>query len=179
MIKLWFILFCVLCLHNDEDVISWNETYKLSWSDFKGEPNIETDAVATTASGITFSYALKKTGSQIISFKSLVKAHFYPEKSWYKSEQTDAHILSHEQHHFNITELHTRKFRQKITILEPSINLKSDLEKLHEEANIDLSNMQQRYDEETDYSRNFEQQQIWQEHIQFELDKLAEFQSKN
>ena len=49
---------------------------KLSWENFKGEPKTDTDAVAVTASGITFSYSMSRSESRIVDFSATVEAHF-------------------------------------------------------------------------------------------------------
>ena len=120
------IALCLIILHKDEPTITWSESYKLSWQDFKGPILSNTDAVATTASGITFSYSIKRSSDRIMGFQSNIHAHFYPEKSWYKPNDADAHILAHEQFHFNITELFARKFRDRVSHLKVSQNLESE-----------------------------------------------------
>lgn len=167
----------MLMLHKDEATIPWSETYKLSWDDFQGPPKQDSDAVATTASGITFSYSIKKTSKRIVSFKTQISAHFYPEKSWYKPNHADNHILAHEQFHFNITELHARKFRQRVSELPVTQSLSTVLDHIHQEINTELSALQEKYDAETNFSRNFEQQALWQKYIEGELAKLAKFKS--
>ena len=176
-LRFLLISFCILTLHKDETTISWSESHKLSWNDFKAPAKTNTDAVATTASGITFSYSIKKTSKRIVGFKTKIFAHFYPEKSWYRAEQADNHILAHEQFHFNITELHARKFRQRVAQLQASSSLKAELEIIHKEINIELSNLQELYDAETDFSRNYEFQSHWQNHIETELAKLDDYKS--
>lgn len=178
MIRALFICFCILTLHNDEVTITWNESYNLSWSDFQGPAKVDTDAVATTASGITFSYSIKKSSKRIVGYKTKIFAHFYPEKSWYRPEHADKHILAHEQFHFNITELHARKFRQRVAQIAISSSLNTQLDKIHQDINKELSKLQEQYDAETDFSRNFEQQARWQKYIQDELDKLSKYKSK-
>ena len=162
-------------LHKDEVTIPWSESYKLAWSDFQGPEKLDSDAVATTASGITFSYSIKKTSTRNVSFQTQVDAHFYPEKSWYKPHLADSHILSHEQYHFNITELFARKFRQRVAQVEVSQGLSSALDKIHEDINSELSDFQELYDADTNYSRNFEQQAIWQKRIDDALENTSKF----
>ncbi|MDO6597637.1 DUF922 domain-containing protein [Oceanihabitans sp. 2_MG-2023] len=177
-LRCFFIIFCILTLHKEESTIAWSESYTLSWDDFKGPIKKDTDAVATTASGITFSYSIKKTSVEVVGFKTKIQAHFYPKKSWYKPEQADNHILAHEQFHFNITELHTRKFRQRVAQLQVSSNISKQLDKIHQEINQELSSLQKQYDAETDFSRNYEMQSHWQNHIETELAKLDNYKSK-
>ena len=111
------LVFCVTSSVNDEVTIQWNASKKLSWSDFKGPVQIDADAVAVTASGITFSYAVRQTDGRFTSFDGQVDAFFYPEKSWYIKEKGNDHILAHEQLHFDITELHARLFRYQMAQL--------------------------------------------------------------
>ncbi|MDO5981113.1 DUF922 domain-containing protein [Flavivirga spongiicola] len=157
--------------------MSWNESYKLSWSDFKDAPNKHVSAVAVTASGITFGFSVSTTDDQVVGFTSEVHAHFYPEKSWYKKEQADSHVLDHEQLHFDITELHARKFRQRIDQVKISNSVRDQLKSIHNTINKELSQLQNRYDSETNYSRNVDAQTKWKIYITNELKKLAKYKS--
>ena len=75
MFKYVFICLGFFLLHSDVmEELSWSENYKLNWDDFKGQPNQDTDAVAVTASGITFSYSINKRDDKVYGFKTLVKA---------------------------------------------------------------------------------------------------------
>lgn len=177
MTKFIFILCCLFLSIEEENMISWNEAYKLSWQDFKGQPKFEIDAVATTASGITFKYGITHNSSGIVGYNTTVKAHFYPKKSWYKPERASDYILSHEQLHFDITELHARIFRFQIKDLELKINLKEQLEFKHKNIIEALSIMQDKYDTESDFSRNPELQAKWQKYVQAELEKLETYKS--
>ncbi len=176
MTKIVFILCCFLCVQ-DEPIISWDETYKLGWDNFRASPNHQESAAAITASGITFGFSIKRTNARVVSFTSDVHAHFYPEQSWYKKDIADTHVLRHEQLHFDITELYARKFRQRINQLSISNNLQSALKNIHNNINEELEQLQGRYDEETDYSRNFEAQAKWQAYITGELKKLSKYKS--
>lgn len=177
MYKIFLIFAAVLCFHSDTSEISWNENYKLTWQDFKGKPNLETDAVAVTASGITFGYSIKKSSTKgITGFQTTVFAHFYPEHSWCKKDDVDNHVLAHEQLHFDITELNVRYFREKISKLKVSNNIADVLNGIHEETNEELSAMQQRYDNESEYSINKEGQSKWSTFVGEELKRLKQFQ---
>ncbi|MFL0352365.1 hypothetical protein [Xanthomarina sp. GH4-25] len=161
----------------EKPTILWNDSIKLSWNDFKDQPDLNTDVVAITASGMTFQYSIKKSNNQIVGFTSKVVTLFYPDKSWYKPERATAHILSHEQLHFDITELYVRKFRKQISQIIVSENLAENLDSLHLQIQKDLKNRQNLYDTETDYSRHVETQAKWQEQIGMELSNLSNFKS--
>ncbi len=179
MVKLLLVLCPFLLIQQDEPVISWSESYTLSWSDFKAKPNNSIEAVALTASGITFGMSISKTDNEVVSFKANIQAHFYPEKSWYKSDRADANILAHEQLHFNITELFVRKFRQRIEHLKVSNSVRDKLKTIHKTINKELSQMQDEYDTETNHSRNIEMQAKWKNLVSEELKMFYKYKSGN
>ena len=171
-------LFLLKPATSDEVTISWSDSKKLTWSDFKGAVDEHTDAVAVTASGITFSFSVSQSNGQFVDFKAEAQAHFYPEKSWYLEAKGDDHILAHEQLHFDITELHVRQLRYNISRIIVSQNIKQDLRHVHEQANKNLAVMQNDYDTQSDNSINKEQQALWSTFVKTELDKYKDFRSK-
>jgi hypothetical protein len=170
-------MFLFIGNNTNEETMTWNETRKLTWADFKANPNLLSDAAALTASGITFGYSVKTSGKRIIDFTTSVEAHFYPNKSWYLKDKSDAYILKHEQLHFDITELYARKFRQQLTRLVVNQNLKDQLNRLHKTINEALNETQKRYDAQSNHSINSEMQQQWQSFIATELAALDQFKA--
>ena len=177
MYKLLIFCFGLLLFQGDKTEFSWNENVKLTWKDFQGKPNLDSDAVAVTASGITFSYSIKKTETRVLSFKTIIKADFYPEHSWCKKEEVDNHVLGHEQLHFDITELHARLFKQKVATLKPSNNVAEHLQQYHKEIDTALETMQKAYDNESNYSINKEGQALWKAYVAKELKRLHKYKS--
>ena len=178
--KMLFLSLFLCFVSSDHGVtLSWREDLKLTWDDFQGEKNVENDAVAVTASGITFSYAVRKANSRIVGFKSMIEADFYPEKSWVVKELADDYILAHEQLHFDITELHVRKLRKLISEVKISRNLDRDLNTLHENMNKALATMQNQYDTETNNSIDKVAQAKWIVYVAKELKKYKAFKSKD
>lgn len=165
--------------HNTEPVVSWRDSYLLTWQDFRAKPKHNVSAVATTASGITFGFSVREKGARVISFATEVHAHFYPEQSWYKPEWANNHVLAHEQLHFDITELFARKFRKRISLLKTTNNVASRLRAIHKSINEELATFQNEYDSETDFSRNVAVQLQWDADIKRELKKLDHFKSKS
>jgi len=163
---------------SNEETISWNASQKLTWADFKANPDANSGAVALTASGITFGYSVKTSGKRIIDFTASVEAHFYPNKSWYVKEKGDDYILGHEQLHFDITELYVRMFREKLSLLKPNQNLKDQLQKLHIAINEALNETQKRYDAQSNHSINTEMQKQWEVFIATELKKFENYKSQ-
>ncbi len=179
MIRCFLILCCFSLLHSDKDVISWNETYKLSWSDFEAAPKVGIDAVALTASGITFNYSSTQSEEKGNTYNTNVEAHFYPEKSWYKPNKATAYILSHEQLHFDIAELYARKFRQRISNNTFTKDIASELNKLYGIIDKELEQTQNKYDSETEHSINTTMQEKWSNYVKTELKKLSKYKSAN
>jgi len=161
----------------DSPTLSWQVDYRLEWSDFKGAPKPKSNAAAVTASGISFSYHIKTTDTELIEYTYTVYADFYLEKSWYLKDRVTANILNHERLHFDITELFARKFRQRIKNTTFTLDIKNQMEGLHDTINAELEVMQQAYDSETDHSQNIKKQKEWQAKIILELNKLAYYSS--
>ena len=176
------IIIFLLCFNSwsqneDLKIIGWNENRPLNWSDFEDKPISNSSAAALTASGITFSYSIEKEEDEIVDFRTEVTCLFYPEKSWVKLNLANDYILKHEQLHFNITELHARKFRKAISELKVSSKLKNKLNNLYDTINKASSEMQKRYDAETNHSINKEEQEKWHLYITSELEILEDFKS--
>lgn len=176
------LIFCFIFLfvgeNSNEETMTWDQSRKLTWADFKANPNLSSDAVALTASGITFGYSVKTSGRQIIGFSTSVEAHFYPNKSWYLKEKGNDNILRHEQLHFDITELYARQFREQIMRLEVNQNVKEQMTRLHATINEALNETQKRYDKQSNHSINIEMQKQWENFIADELKKLDQFKSQ-
>jgi len=157
------------------DSMRWNENYKLTWEDFKAQPRSQVDAVALTVSGISFSYSLSQNNDGDYNYQTFVEAHFYPEKSWYKPEVSNSHILVHEQLHFDLTELYARKLRKRIAETSFTEQIRYELNQLNDDINEALEIAQNKYDFETNHSINIEAQKQWEDYITNELKKLRAF----
>ncbi len=155
------ILFAPLvCLGQEEAPIAWDPQRKLSWSDFRGTPFKTAWAAATTASGISYEYTGKETEAGFeLEFR--IVTYFYPDKSWYQPKLCDEHVLSHEQLHFDISELYARKFRRQLSDKTFSKNAKAEVKAIYNKVLTELSAFQSRYDHETNYSRDPEKQLAW------------------
>lgn len=147
-----------------EEVIPWSAERKLQWSDFKGSYFKTEWAAATTASGISYSFSsYQKDGQWYLDF--LVSCEFYPDKSWYQPELCDSVILSHEQLHFDISELFARKMRKRLAESRFTKHVKAEVKAIYKDILHELSNFQNKYDHETNFSRDFEKQVLWNKKI--------------
>lgn len=153
-----------------EEGILWDFSKRLTWSDFRGKIPPAAVPAATTASGISYKYSANLIHHEVeLDFE--VNAFFYPNESWYKPEICDDLILSHEQLHFDISELFARKMRDKLKRTSFSDNVKAEIRKIYKEILKELEDFQDLYDWETSFSRNAEKQLEWNKKIAEALDK--------
>jgi len=157
----------------EEAVIRWEPDLRLAWADFRGVPPAGKRIAATTASGLSYSYTARG-GPDGYELDFTVDTFFYPDKSWYHPELCNARVLSHEQLHFDISELFARRLRRRLSQTGFSGRVKAEVRKIFEQVNQELSEFQDRYDRETDFSRNPEAQQAWNQAMSKLLSKTPE-----
>ncbi|MFD0798000.1 DUF922 domain-containing protein [Maribacter chungangensis] len=145
----------------DFETVSWKAEERLSWDDFRGDVPQNARAAAITASGITYSFSTSGTKDNIqVDFK--IDTFFYPAKSWYQPALCDSVILSHEQLHFDISELFARKFKKRLENEKFTYGtVKARVKLIYREINEELANFQQLYDKETNFSRDGAKQEEW------------------
>ncbi len=149
----------------DLEEMLWSSERRLTWEDFRGEVPRGSGAAATTASGITYQFSSIETqGGMEVDF--VVSAFFYPEKSWYKPSICNELVLSHEQLHFDISELYARKMRDVLRKTRFTKNVKAEIRAIYKRILKELDFFQNRYDKETNFSRDREKQLIWNSKIQ-------------
>lgn len=163
----------------NEEVIEWQDTVQLNWSDFKGRPQNFGDVVALTSSGISYKFSVKEDRHKVTDFNVQVQAHFYPKRSWFHKKRASDHILAHEQLHFDITELYARKFRKEITHLKISKDIKRDLNSLYERIIKDMTVEQSTYDIQTNHSRDAKAQFAWNKKISDALKVYNDYKNPN
>lgn len=147
--------------NQDYETILWESGRRLSWDDFRGEVPLNTRAAAITASGITYRFSTSGAKDAVhVDFK--VDTFFYPTKSWYQPALCDSVILSHEQLHFDISELYARKLKKRLDAESYTYgNVKSKVKLIYQQNNEALNDFQNLYDDETNFSRNRETQEEW------------------
>ena len=170
-------LFCVIPLWAQEEVdkIFW-EKDGLTWVNFEAQPDVNSSFHANTSAGLSYSWGLKSSNG-VIELEYEVKSYFNTKGSWVKSGSKNEFLLKHEQVHFDITELHARKLRKKLSEInvnalgkEPREVLNNYYKVIEKERGI----MQQKYDRETNHSLNKNAQLKWQEYVERELSKFED-----
>ena len=154
---------------NDKEKFSWSAERLLTWEDFQGVPNKSDDFVASTNSGLSFSFSYKHdaNGEGKLTYK--VKSNFYPKLSWYRPGRVSDYILKHEQTHFDISELHARKLRKKLSQLEYSDDYKEVAQVVYQKMEQERRAMQQRFDDETEHSNIVKAEHQWEAYVANQL----------
>lgn len=166
-------LFCsFLCVSATQppERVAWEEELKLTWSDFKGAPQSIDGFAASSSTGISQAYEIYGNG-YLNKPGTKVTAHFYPEFSWYQTQDTSDHLLNHERAHFDITEIHARKLRERILEFKFTSNAKAEIQALYNQVEKERQAMQQQFDLETNHSRNHSQEAAWHQVIDKMLQK--------
>lgn len=155
---------------SNNDVIYWSPNYKLNWDDFAGNPRFDYESIsALTSSGIIH-YKGCKDGE--ITFK--VQAYFEKNESWVKEEARTDHHLTHEQIHFDITELAARRLRKSLKKRKFKCGEEEEFE-IFVSTFIENWRVEQKtYDFESQHSLDKEQQKEWFYKVQMELSLLEE-----
>ena len=147
-----------------EEGVLWNPNIRLTWADFKGKVPPAAVPAATTASGISYTYSANLLHHEVhLDYE--VNAYFYPNESWYRPALCDENTLSHEQLHFDISELFARKMRDRLDRTSFSDEVKTEIRKIYKDILEELKDFQDQYDWETNFSRNREKQMEWNQKI--------------
>jgi hypothetical protein len=159
----------VSSLSESEESIDWNPSKRLTWNDFKSQPDPNSDAAASTTTYLGIEYSFS---NNTVSYK--IACRFSKVKSW--GLHKTAYILSHEQGHFDIAEIFARKLHKEM--LAYQFNRKTyekDLKKIYQQILDEKEEWQNAYDGETRHSINKKKQAEWLEKIADALNAYEDF----
>jgi len=165
---LFFVFSSILPSSIEDEKIIWNENHRLTWSDFRAKHRSGVSYVASTSSGISFSYSYSERNGEI-ELNITVHSNFYPESSWVNPKEASAYILAHEQAHFDISEIHARMLRKKISERTFSKNVKKELTNLYNGVDEKRITMQRLFDKESDHSKIKDKEYEWEAYIKKQL----------
>jgi len=154
--------------------IAWSAARPLTWADFKARPLATEQLAALTSATIDV-----QVGCKDYVFAAQVNAVFIPSESWVRdAKKASANLLRHEQLHFDITELHARMLRQKLTVVKLDCeHLQPAFRNLSTAAFAAWKREESRYDGETNNGLNEVKQKFWETQIQQRLALLDKFAS--
>jgi len=158
-------------IEEDENRIEWSEGSRLSWDDFQADPQWWNDDIAA----ITSSLIQYKYSCQNGKLNYAVKTIFLKDESWVKKKAKTTHYLIHEQLHFDITEVFSRKLKAKLSNYEFKCNDVEKFEAITKEILTDWQNTQKRYDYQSRFSLNEAAQKKWEIFIPDILDAYSDY----
>ncbi len=177
--KILFLYIAVLFLGNkpaityaqtaNEELLEWNSSKKLTWADYKGKVDRNSDAAASTTTYLAIEYHIKNS-----NFSYTIQSRFSKTRSW--GLHKTAYILSHEQGHFDIAEVFARKLHMKMSTYKfNSKTFEKDLKKIYQDILDEKEKTQNDYDRETRHSINKEKQAEWLKKIEKMLEEYEDY----
>lgn len=153
-----------------EKEIYWHPGRKLTIADFRASTD-NRPAAASTHCGFTIAYTNDlMTGKVLLT----VSTAFYPRDSYFKITEDSIFVLAHEQLHFDISEVYSRRF---IKMAMEQVNTAGDwaneIHALYQSVYSEMIVRQDAYDSASYEDRN--QLTAWQKTINKELTDLKEF----
>lgn len=165
------LLTSMLSVQESGHLIEWHPAKRLTWADFKGQPDPESTNAALTSSSITIEFGYSNRGMTYG-----IKCRFNTSNSWGRIK--NEHILAHEQGHFDLAEVHARKLNKALkAYVFNSRTVSKDVNGIYDSVMKEHHKWQQMYDEETDHSRNLKKQIEWLTKITTELNSLDQYAS--
>lgn len=150
-------------------IIIYDQQRKLAIEDFKGQPEEESVAAAITHSGFMFKAGYRNANGKA-SLSITVYCSFDKQLSWMKAKAKNPYILSHEQHHFDITYISTLLFMKKIKQVHfRQEDYKVQLQDTYNEAIGYMRQLQHQYDTETNNGILKDRQALWDKKIDEQL----------
>ena len=153
----------------------WSADRRLTWADFQGPPDMRSAAVATTATVVD--YKMECAGT---TFTWEIVSWFVPKASWVKPAhlmiRQSAQTLVHEQVHFDLSEVHSRRARETLRrLVDPCALTDAQQDALiqgfHQQANA----LQAQYDRETAHGTDLRRQREWEGRVETWLRTLPRF----
>lgn len=154
---------------NNEELIDWSVSHRLTWNDYKANPDRESGAAATTTTYLGIEYTMSGN-----NFSYKIHSRFSKDRSW--GLHKTGYILSHEQGHFDIAEIFARKLNKRM--IEYKFNKRKyqqDLSRIYQEIVDEKEEMQNDYDKETNHSINKTKQEEWLKKIGSMLEELKDY----
>lgn len=157
--------FCII----QDNCFYWHERDVLTWDDFT---TVKKGALKHEAAHVHVGIVSNvKYRNDTLTFE--VKTCSDPTKSVVvEGKQTD-YILSHEQRHFDIQEIYSRKYRKQLSEYDFCLKtLQKDVQKLYKKVFVECTKEQALYDKQTSHSINKEKQEEWNQKIDKQLKAL-------
>jgi hypothetical protein len=170
---LLFVSFHLYSRAQECDSIVWNSSRKLTWGDFKAKP--ESADIAAAKTHYNFSH---RWGAHGFTLKTKMVCFFSPCMSWSKNKSSNE-LLVHEQGHFDIAEYFRRCYNKRIKEAKYSpTTLPTIIKSIYHDIAVECEAVQNKYDNDTDHSRNIKQQAKWLMKINDLLTSVIEYDTE-
>lgn len=144
--------------------LAWDKNKPIAWNNFAANhPPSRFDAE------IYWQIFFEKQGEHWVVFAAMDET-----KSW--QNDISRAVLRHEQYHFNIAEVCAREIRKAAIEQKLKPATKDFFDMFTSKLNV-CNLTQKMYDDETDHSKNKEQQKLWQQKIDAQLKQLSTFEN--
>jgi len=157
---------------NIDSILYWDNCNVLTWDLFNGEPWDSTDFGAASYIGIDVETSFQ-SGLPYLS----IRTSFSPIVSWKKIPSDP--LLIHEQGHFDLAEVYSRRIRKEVDQLRNSNNTNFDSYfNIYDSLYSTYRQESGKYDFETDYGKNLEIQGTWNRKLKLQLHELNMYKFK-
>jgi len=137
--------------------IEWTEKRKLSFDDFRGEIGV---SMAAAVSSVIIRYEIVSQSIWTGRIKIKIFATFDTSSSWIKPEFKSPRLLAHEQGHFDITEIFSRKLQKKVDAEIKGVkDFSQKFQKMYDDLYNEHYQYQTQYEIDTDNGRHEENQE--------------------
>ena len=156
-----------------EQEIVWQPTRRLRQADFKAS-TASRPFEAATASGVRYRYAGRLFQGTV---QLTIETYFDCQNSYFKGTRDPALTLTHEQGHFDLTEIYARRFAKALQEqVANTKELERSQEAIYHQTMSEAQTRQDKYDSEIYADRS--RQPAWSAQIAQELNDLQPYASK-
>jgi hypothetical protein len=152
-----------------EQSFKWNAAHPLTWDDFRGPMRREAGDItaAETSCGIAIETNLvtDRGAAKVYVFNTFDK-----QQSWVRDGYERPEVLKHEQTHWDICEVYTRKMQARFDAVQiTGANLQQQVGRIYDEVSNEYLARQEQYEQETEHGTIPGEQQRWSSMIAREL----------
>jgi len=145
----------------------------LTWDDFSGKPDKQSEHAANTAWKVNYSYTGLVFNGDSAKLKGLsITLGFDTEHSWIKEGKATANLLKHEQGHFDIGLLCLKEMVEQLNNVSfAKLNAGQKAQDLFNKILAKYTQINRQYDDETDHSKKKEGQEKWDRYFAVQLNR--------
>jgi len=183
LLTIGMILLATLTTFGQRLTIPWAQDIKLTWDDFQGPIDPASSFAAYTNAQMNYVIKTAPDGAPTLYILCTFRKNFSwknPEKL--KQVDDKPYLLNHEQGHFDLEEVITRRMRKEFAEYcaahKKSPTFNTDIEQIFKKLTTASQALQDQYDNETNHSKNKAKQEEWNKKIAAMLTELNQYARK-